>query len=278
MREKFEKYLFETNQPGSGRASSYLKAIQYLEVMIARVPFGFADCESIYAVEDITRIEELVVVVRDEQKKDSSRWAIEGIPASYLAGGYCSAALGAYITFLAEYEEQIRLLSLSREHTGTGAELAQKLNSELLNPGRFHENISTSEGQDVLREIKTRRNQNVFRSIVSGIYGGECCITGLSIAALNRASHIVPWSEDKSIRLNPCNGLFLSATYDAAFDRNLLTLDEDYRMMVSKCIRDLYSNEAVSTYFQKIEGTQITLPDSYLPDQKYLAKHRDKLL
>lgn len=278
MKEKFEKYLFETNQPGSGKASSYLKAIEYLELMIARVPFGFADCESIYAVEEITRIEELVVVVRDEQKKDSSRWFIEGIPASYLTGGYCSAALGAYITFLAENQEHNRLLSLSRNHTGSGAELARKLNCDLLNPERFHENYSSAEGLDVISQVKSRRNQSVFRAIISSVYGGECCITGLSIAALNRASHIVPWSKDERNRLDPSNGLFLSATYDAAFDRNLLTLDEDYRVVISKRIRDQYSNESVSTYFEKIEGSRISLPDNYLPGQKYLEKHREKLV
>jgi len=37
------------------------------------------------------------------------------------------------------------------------------------------------------------------------------------------ASHIVPWSKDKQNRLNPRNGLCLSALHDKAFDRGMIS-------------------------------------------------------
>ena len=76
--------------------------------------------------------------------------------------------------------------------------------------------------------MKVRSNQHVFRKMILNIYNQSCCITGLNIPEVNRASHIIPWSEDQTIRLDPRNGLCLSATYDAAFDKYLISLDDDY--------------------------------------------------
>ncbi len=108
------------------------------------------------------------------------------------------------------------------------------------------------------------------------IYNESCCITGLNIPEVNRASHIVPWAEFQDERLDPRNGLLLSATYDAAFDKHLISLDEDYRIIISKKITDHYKSDIVKEYFQKKSGKKITLPSSYLPKQEYLEKHRGK--
>jgi predicted restriction endonuclease len=58
---------------------------------------------------------------------------------------------------------------------------------------------------------------------------GRCPLTGITDPALLRASHIVPWSEcqDDAQRLDVHNGLLLSALRDAAFDRALVTFDDD---------------------------------------------------
>lgn len=104
-----------------------------------------------------------------------------------------------------------------------------------------------------------------------------CCITGLNIPQVNRASHIVAWADDASRRLDPSNGLYLSATYDAAFDKNLISLDDDYRIILAKDIKDHYTSDSVNEYFIKKEGQQISLPSRYSPNQKYLAQHRSKI-
>ena len=41
-------------------------------------------------------------------------------------------------------------------------------------------------------------------------------------------SHIVPWCEDSQNRLNPQNGLCLSALHDRAFDQGLITVLPDF--------------------------------------------------
>lgn len=110
------------------------------------------------------------------------------------------------------------------------------------------------------------------------IYDAKCCITGIDIPEVLRASHIVPWAECIDTRLNPENGLCLSATYDAAFDKHLITIDEDYRLVLSPVLKEEYTSEAFKTHFLKYEGTTIALPSMFKPSQDYLSKHRAKLI
>ena len=109
-------------------------------------------------------------------------------------------------------------------------------------------------------------------------FGGKCCVTGLNIPQTLRASHIVAWASDKTNRMNPENGLCLSATYDVAFDKHLISFDNDYRMIVSKEIKEYYTNEVAKTYFGNYEGKQLILPSLYLPSKKLLEKHRSLMI
>ena len=61
-------------------------------------------------------------------------------------------------------------------------------------------------------------------------------VTGITDPALLRASHIVPWKDchDDAERLNVHNGLLLSALWDAALDRRLVTFDDDGRPVLSR--------------------------------------------
>ena len=83
------------------------------------------------------------------------------------------------------------------------------------------------------------------------------------------------WAEDEKNRLNPENGLCLSATYDAAFDRHLISFDEHYRLIVSKAIKDHYTDAAAKSYFLDREGQTMSLPTKFLPSQSLLEKHRE---
>ena len=98
---------------------------------------------------------------------------------------------------------------------------------------------------------------------------------GFSLVDVLRASHISPWAEDEKNRLNPENGLCLSATYDAAFDRHLISFDEHYRLVVSKAIKDYYTDAAAKSYFLDREGQKMSLPTKFLPSQSLLEKHRE---
>lgn len=79
------------------------------------------------------------------------------------------------------------------------------------------------------RLVVQRIGQDVFRDRLIDYWQGRCPLTGISDTALLRASHIIPWSECESDaeRLDVHNGLLLSALWDAAFDRALVTFDDD---------------------------------------------------
>ena len=114
--------------------------------------------------------------------------------------------------------------------------------------------------------------------MILSIYKGECCLTGLSVREVLRASHISAWASDAKNRMNPENGLCLSATYDAAFDRHLISLDEDYRLILAPSAKEHYTDEAFKEHFVKLEGKRITMPVRFLPSQELLSKHREKLI
>lgn len=79
--------------------------------------------------------------------------------------------------------------------------------------------------------VVQRVGQNIFRDGLMEYWQGRCPLTGITDPALLRASHIVPWSEciDDAQRLDVHNGLLLSALWDAAFDRLLVTFDDEGR-------------------------------------------------
>lgn len=89
-------------------------------------------------------------------------------------------------------------------------------------------------GYDKEVMTKVRVGQNFFRRSVLSAYNYTCCISGLTIPDLLVASHIVPWRDDSSNRLNPKNGLALSALHDRAFDLGIITISEEMTVKVSK--------------------------------------------
>jgi putative restriction endonuclease len=131
------------------------------------------------------------------------------------------------------------------------------------------------EGKTKESVVKTRVNQNFFRKMILSSYNQTCCITGLAIPELLVASHIVPWSLDTKNRMNPRNGLCLNALHDKAFDSGLITIDEDFHVMVSKRVVKIDNKKAklISDYASK----KIELPNRFIPDQKFLAFHREEV-
>ena len=79
------------------------------------------------------------------------------------------------------------------------------------------------------------------------------------------ASHIVPWSADKANRLNPSNGLCLSALHDKAFDNHLFSLTDDHRVILSKQLREA-RDKFLQDVFWGLDDTQIALPERFIPE------------
>lgn len=125
--------------------------------------------------------------------------------------------------------------------------------------------------------VHQRVGQSFFRRTVLSSYGERCCVSGLGDRRFLIASHIVPWSEDTSIRLHPGNGLCLSAIHDRAFDNHLFSLADDYRIILSAELRET-KDEFLKKLFLPIEGKSIALPEKFAPKAEFIARHRRILL
>jgi len=122
-----------------------------------------------------------------------------------------------------------------------------------------------------------RVRQDFFRRAILASYRGRCCISGVSDRRFLVASHIVPWREDKPNRLNPSNGLCLSAIHDKAFDKQLFSLTDDHRIVLSgqlKATKDTFLREV----FWPIEGRTIEAPERFMPSLAFLQHHRSGML
>lgn len=124
--------------------------------------------------------------------------------------------------------------------------------------------------------VQQRVNQARFRKAVLTSYNSTCCISGLRHEKLLIASHIVPWSEDTHNRLNPQNGLCLSALHDRAFDQGLITVTIDYKVCVSKKLIKQASDGFMVTSLLEFDGKPIRLPERFKPDAGFLAHHNQR--
>src|SRR5690606_28644335 len=90
------------------------------------------------------------------------------------------------------------------------------------------------------RHVVQRTRQDIFRSGLIEYWQGECPLTDITDTALLRASHIVPWKDCTSDaeRRDVHYGHLLSALWDAAFDRGLVTCDDERQPQFSPCLSD----------------------------------------
>ena len=88
------------------------------------------------------------------------------------------------------------------------------------------------------RLVIQRVGQDIFRQALMKYWNRRCPLTGITDAALLRASHIVPWSECEidAHRLDVHNGLLLSALWDAAFDAGLISFDDEGHPLCSPAL------------------------------------------
>ncbi|MBH1943289.1 HNH endonuclease [Erythrobacter sp. YJ-T3-07] len=145
--------------------------------------------------------------------------------------------------------------------------------SQALKEDRREFSFETYNGPSTRRALADQRiGQNFFRRAVLANFEEACCITGIADPRLLTASHIKPWIKDEFNRHNPANGLLLSATFDRAFDRGLITVDENGRINVSRQLCESES-QATRSYFREFEGKTLRSAVRFDPDPAFLRWH-----
>ena len=127
---------------------------------------------------------------------------------------------------------------------------------------------------EVNRTTRARRGQDWFRKTLDVAYELRCAVSGCDLPELLVASHIVRWADDETHRLNPHNGLLLSAIHDRAFETGHLALTDDYRVIISTQMRqkpEPFMRQALGAY----HGAALRRPIRFLPDPQFLRQHRE---
>ena len=159
---------------------------------------------------------------------------------------------------------------------------AQRIKANLLHrpiEETLHLTSNELEGKERETVIKQRVNQSVFRSMILYNYEERCALTGITIPDLLVASHIIPWAESTPMqKLNPENGICLSALYDKAFDCGLITISpDDYTVCLSSALLEYETQEYFDKHFGSIAGQKLIMPIEHRPNRDYLAYHRDRI-
>ncbi len=270
-RQGFIDFNTRLSPDNSGKASSYATAIKILdEALMYQDEINLHD-QSLYDVRDVAILEQVWTLVKEEVKKMK-----EGQPnifdhgkpnqRSYPLNNFCSAAL----TSLMEYAQFDGAEMIARKETNP-----HTISTKLI---KYFD--LTKEGEDVASESKRRKGQDYFRRMILANYNCRCALTGIDMPQLLLASHIIPWRDKshKQDRLNPENGICLSALYDKAFDKGLITFSpDDYSICLSSALRENETKEYYDQHFGCIVGKKFIMPNAFKPNRDFLAYHREKV-
>ncbi|WP_019989702.1 HNH endonuclease [Rudanella lutea] len=126
-------------------------------------------------------------------------------------------------------------------------------------------------------EIELYTREAVFRREVVRIYDDTCCVTGARVSgpfsfSMVDACHIIPFY--KTFNNHPTNGIALCPNLHRAFDKGAISIDNDYRVIVS---RTFVENESSAYSLKALAGNPIELPkdERFLPDREAFAWHRE---
>jgi predicted restriction endonuclease len=88
------------------------------------------------------------------------------------------------------------------------------------------------------RLVVQRVGQDLFRAALLDYWQGRCCVTGLSVPSLLRASHIKPWAKcaTDDERLDVFNGLLLAPHVDALFDDGWISFSDSGTLLISSVL------------------------------------------
>ena len=130
--------------------------------------------------------------------------------------------------------------------------------------------------EDKRANVKIRgKDQRDFSLQVKLNYQYRCAISGITSKEFLIASHIIPWALDWDNRKNPFNSICLSSLLDAAFDKGYITIDQQYKVVISNKAKE---DKALFNYLKQYEGKKLEVPKQYLPKQDFLEWHRNRFI
>ncbi|KKB80537.1 hypothetical protein VW35_03990 [Devosia soli] len=127
---------------------------------------------------------------------------------------------------------------------------------------------------DTYASTKTRGSaQRAFSKKIRENYSNQCAITGISTTEFLVAAHIVPWSQDQKIRLDPSNGICLSLLMDQAFESGYILIEDDLTIAVDW--EKVGKDDSLRSQLEACDGGKLSLPKQHPPKPDYLRRRRE---
>lgn len=173
-----------------------------------------------------------------------------------------SALLETYFPLTKEIYRQ------QRTHEG---EFMQQLENEVL-----EKSVADKVEVETDKEEEQFLRSGAFRKAVPKAYNYTCAISGMRIIAkgisMVDACHVIPFSISRNDTIE--NGIALCPNLHRAFDRHLISIDDDYRVLLKT---DFIEAENSDYGIKKYEGRELLLPAErkYWPAKENLAWHRE---
>lgn len=136
-----------------------------------------------------------------------------------------------------------------------------------------------------IKKIRVETEEDVFvrsglfkRNIIQ-LYRNTCSFTSMRLQSMYGhhfidARHIIPFSVTHDDRV--ANSIALCPNLHRAFDRGLVSISPDYRIMVSDFFRE---DDAHPYSLRRLDGERLILPENkrYYPAKESLEWHREQI-
>ena len=181
------------------------------------------------------------------------------------------------VAFRPEFLVDYALNAASLHKTGKAAEELSLLNSlDTITDEQIGE-IENKERRTILSQIARKYRAYDFRRRVLGAYEHHCAACGVQLDLID-AAHIVPVADAFSTD-ETTNGVAFCKLHHAAFDRNLISFDEKYRIEVSALeverLMDANLAGGIKEFKQHLKPAIILPSDKRdYPDPAYIKRAR----
>ena len=164
--------------------------------------------------------------------------------------------------------------TLSRDHiAGDVEEYSQQLIQAVEHPFSIQRDVASVQTETPVRSAG-------FRRVIMEVYKHACAVCELNIRAskgesVTDAAHIIPFSVSYNDDIR--NGISLCKSHHWAFDTGLISLNDDYRVIVSPSMSEQGPTEGMLAQFR---DKRIWKPEEerYHPDKDALDWHRREVL
>jgi putative restriction endonuclease len=134
----------------------------------------------------------------------------------------------------------------------------------------------TSERRTVAMLVNRKIREASFRGAVCRAYDNRCAVTGIRIVngggrSEVQAAHILPVALGGPDIVQ--NGIALSSTAHWLFDRHLISVAEDYSLLVS---HNKVPAELKTLFAPQADRVRLPVDPRLWPSQRYLAAHRER--